>query len=294
MLKIIGVMTAIAVVAGGCGGAEQRSAAAGRHTDVRVAGASSRCRRSTGRSRSPASPPTSKSCRDQWGVPHIYAKNADDLFFRAGLRRRAGSPVAHGDEPAGGAGHGSPRSSGPPACRTIGWCGCSASADRSTTRSGRPITLMRAAFSRPTCAASTRSSPTAGDNLPVEFTLTGITPEPWKAEEILVPRPRHGGDRQRTQRAAPGAGGGEVRRRARPTAARGPIPTATFACRTGLDVSIITDEVIRALDGHPVRGLSAAEPAARVPDAGRARASPWLRARRSARPAATTGRSAAP
>ena len=53
---------------------------------------------------------------------------------------------------------------GPPACRTIGWCGCSGSADRSTTRNGRPIIPTRGASSRRTCAGSTRSSPRPATN----------------------------------------------------------------------------------------------------------------------------------
>ena len=35
--------------------------------------------------RSPASPTKYSIVRDRWGIPHIYAKNADDLFFAQGF-----------------------------------------------------------------------------------------------------------------------------------------------------------------------------------------------------------------
>ena len=34
--------------------------------------------------------------RDAWGIPHIYAGNAADLFTALGLRAGAGSPLADG------------------------------------------------------------------------------------------------------------------------------------------------------------------------------------------------------
>ena len=35
--------------------------------------------------------------RDEWGVPHIYAQNDDDLFFAQGYVMAPGSAVADGD-----------------------------------------------------------------------------------------------------------------------------------------------------------------------------------------------------
>ena len=62
--------------------------------------------------------------RDEWGVPHIYARNVDDLFFAQGYVVGAGSPVADGDVAAHGARAASPSWSGRPACRTIGCIAC--------------------------------------------------------------------------------------------------------------------------------------------------------------------------
>ena len=50
--------------------------------------------------------------RDEWGVPHIYAQNDDDLFFAQGYVMAQDRLVADGDVAPAGAKGGWPRSSG--------------------------------------------------------------------------------------------------------------------------------------------------------------------------------------
>ena len=88
----------------------------------------------------------------------------------------------------------------------------------------------------------------AGDNLPVEFKLTGIRPEPWTAEQLLL-RARVSdsvGDARAEltlARSVATLGLAEANRRART------VPADDLEVPDGLDVSIIGDAVIKALDG---------------------------------------------
>src|SRR5687768_836864 len=87
-----------------------------------------------------------------------------------------------------------------------------------------------------------------GDNLPVEFKLTGVTPEPWTAEQLLT-RARVSdsvGDARAEltlARSVATLGVPEANRRART------VPADGLAVPEGLDVSIIGDEVLKALAG---------------------------------------------
>ena len=88
----------------------------------------------------------------------------------------------------------------------------------------------------------------AGDELPVEFALTGISPEPWSPETPLL----------RMQTAMPLAdarqgnpagpevaelGAAEANRRARPS------PYRELTVPRGVDLSLIGDELLAALSG---------------------------------------------
>jgi penicillin amidase len=185
--------------------------------------------------------------RDQWGIPHIYAKNVDDLFFAQGFvvaqdrlwhmemnRRVSQGRVAEIVGPAGVAHDGLVR-----LLRYRGpfddeeWTTYHPEARRIFDAYMRGVNAFIAAV---------------GDNLPVEFKLTGITPSPWKAEEILV-RARvtaaiaSARSELRLAQAVAKFGASEANRRARPD------PFAGLRVPQGLDVRLITDDVIRALDG---------------------------------------------
>ncbi len=74
---------------------------------------------------------------------------------------------------------------GPAGLRTIGWFGGSSSAGRTTRRSGQ-LSPGRQAHLHGVRAGVNAFIASAGDHLPVEFTLTGIRPEPWTPEQLLL------------------------------------------------------------------------------------------------------------
>ena len=123
--------------------------------------------------------------RDEWGVPHIYAQNMDDLFFAQGFvvaqdrlwqmeiwRRTGEGRVAELVGPAG-----------LPHDRLIRLFKFRGPYDEAEWNSyhpeGKRIFTAYAAGVNAFIAS-------AGDNLPVEFKLTGIRPEPWTAEQLLL------------------------------------------------------------------------------------------------------------
>jgi penicillin amidase len=185
--------------------------------------------------------------RDRWGVPHIYAKSVDDLFFAQGYvvaqdrlwhmemnRRVAQGRTAEIVGP-----------SGVPHDRLVRMLQFRGPFDDKEWTAYHPdARRLFEAYVRGINAFITA----AGDNLPVEFKLTGITPQPWKAEEILY-RARVtaaiGSARSelRLAQAVARYGAAEANRRARPD------PYADLRVPAGLDVSIVTDEVLKALDG---------------------------------------------
>ena len=123
--------------------------------------------------------------RDRWGVPHIYAQNIDDLFMAQGYvmaqdrlwqmemwRRQREGRMAE--------------ILGPPAvardrqARLLKYRG--PMDDREWTSyhpEGKRIFTAYAAGVNAFIAER-------GSNLPVEFKLTGITPEPWTAETLVL------------------------------------------------------------------------------------------------------------
>lgn len=185
--------------------------------------------------------------RDEWGVPHVYAQNADDLFFAQGfvvaqdrlwqmeLWRRSGQGrVAELVGPAG-----LPHDRlirrlkfrGPP--DDAEWASYHPEGKRIFTAYANGINAFISA---------------AGANLPVEFQLTGTTPEPWTPEQLL-------------QRARVSDAIGDARAELELARSVATLGLAEANRRTptdvgdrltvpdGLDVARISADVLRALDG---------------------------------------------
>ena len=184
--------------------------------------------------------------RDPWGVPHIYAENLDDLFFAQGfvqaqdrlwqmeMYRRTGEGRLS-------------EIMGPEAlehdriARLVRYRDWSDEEFSSYHPEGRRILE---AFARGVNAYIEH----AGEALPVEFELTGISPEPWTAETSLLrlqtAMPIRGAQRELTlARQVVELGAEEANRRARPT------PFRELTLPNGVDLSLITDEVIAGLSG---------------------------------------------
>ena len=85
-------------------------------------------------------------------------------------------------------------------------------------------------------------------NLPVEFKLTGVRPEPWTAEEILVRNRvvmaiQEARRELRLAQSVARFGTAEANRRAHPE------PYGDLVAADGFDPSLITDGILKALDG---------------------------------------------
>lgn len=184
--------------------------------------------------------------RDTWGVPHIYARNTDDLFFAQGYvqaqdrlwqmemwRRYNGGRLAE--------------VLGPEAVehdrllRLIQYQGPWEDAEfNSYHPEGRRIFT---AFANGVNAyiESHRG------NLPVEFKLTGMTPEPWTLKDLVLRVPARSLASARAELrfalAVARLGPAEATRRARPD------PFIEVVVPRGLDLSGISQEVLDALDG---------------------------------------------
>jgi penicillin amidase len=185
--------------------------------------------------------------RDEWGVPHIFAENMDDLFFAQGFVQAQDRlwQMEHFRRLASG------RYSeivGPSALehdrlvRLLRYRG--PFDDREWTSYHPQAKRIMTAFASGVSAFIEHRS----GNLPVEFKLTGIEPEPWRAEDILL--------RYRVGRAVRSAreelelamavaelGVEEANRRANPD------PWVELRLPDGLDVSIIDQAVIDGLGG---------------------------------------------
>jgi penicillin amidase len=185
--------------------------------------------------------------RDEWGVPHIYAQNLDDLFMAQGFvvaqdrlwQMELARRLAMGrlSEIIGADGLAHDR-----LYRRFKFRGPWDDAEWTNYHpEGRRIF---AAYARGVNAFIDASR----NNLPVEFTLTGITPERWKAEDILI-RNRivmavsEARREIRLAQAVAQYGAAEANRRARPE------PYGDLVVPDGVDVKLITDAVLRALDG---------------------------------------------
>lgn len=186
--------------------------------------------------------------RDESGVPHIYARNMHDLFFAQGYviaqdrlwQLEMTRHVTQGrvSELIGEAGLPHDR-----LVRTLRHRG--PLDDAEWTNYHPEARQILEAYVQGVNAFILQ----AGDDLPVEFRLTGHRPQPWRAEEILT-RARIsaalGSARQELRLAQQVArlGAEEANRRAAPD------PYGELVPADGVDFSLITDEVIAALDGH--------------------------------------------
>jgi penicillin amidase len=185
--------------------------------------------------------------RDRWGVPHIYARNVDDLFFAQGfvqaqdrlwqmeMYRRTYEGRLAEIMGAGYVAHDR-------LARLLRFPRPFDDAEwKSYHPEGRRIFDAFAAGVNAFIAQ-------AGDRLPVEFKLTGIRPERWTADVALL----------RTQTAMPTADALAELRLAQSVARLGadsanriarPSPERPLIVPAGLDVSIVGPEVIAALSG---------------------------------------------
>jgi penicillin amidase len=185
--------------------------------------------------------------RDEWGVPHIYASDVDDLFFAQGYivaqdrlwqmeiwRRTAAGRLAE--------------LVGPVALRhdllyrLLQYRGPFDDEEfNSYHPEGRRIFTAYAAGVNAFIAS-------AGEKLPVEFRLTGVRPEPWTPEQLLL-RARvsdsisDAREELNLARNVASVGLAEANRRTRTR------PPNNLQIPEGLDLSLITQAVIDALDG---------------------------------------------
>jgi penicillin amidase len=183
--------------------------------------------------------------RDEWGVPHIFAQNQEDLFFAQGYVQAQDRfwQMEHFRRLASG--------------RYSEIVGPEAIAHDRLTR----LLRYRGPFDDREWTSyhpETRAIATAfadGVNafllegrLPVELRLTGIVPEPWTAEDVIL-RNRVGaavdGAREELELAMAVAKHGlSEADRMNPR-----DPSLPLSLPEGLDPSLITEDVLRSLDG---------------------------------------------
>ena len=193
--------------------------------------------------------------RDTWGVPHITAQSTDDLFFAQGYvmaqdrlwqmemwRRAAEGRMA---EIAGPAAAARDRTA-----RLLKYRGPYDDSEWTSYHpEGKRIFTAYAAGVNAFIAQNT-------DRLPIEFVVTGIAPEPWTIEQLVL-RPVSFGDASAELQLARNVarlGAAEANR------ARNPDPPDVLTVPTGLDVSAITDEVVAGGRGGGGAALPAVLP----------------------------------
>ena len=185
--------------------------------------------------------------RDRWGVPHIYAQNTEDLFFAQGYvqaqdrlwqmemwRRYHGGRLAE--------------IMGPEAVahdklhRLLQFEGPIDDREFASYHPEGPVIFTSFVNGINAFIAERRS------NLPVEFQLTGIVPEPWTLRDLLLRTPTrndlgHPRSELNLARQVAQFGAEEANRRAQPD------PWIELTVPPGLDVSIITQDVVNGLGG---------------------------------------------
>jgi penicillin amidase len=185
--------------------------------------------------------------RDRHGIPHVYAKSLEDLFFAQGFvvaqdrlwqmevwRRWSEGRMAEliGDE---GFAHDR-------LVRMLRYRG--PVNERELTRYHPDGEKILSSFARGINAFLEERR----DNLPVEFQLTGLTPEPWTAETVLL-RARvsavvsQARSEIRLARAVAELGVEEANAR------EDPDPFRELVVPEGLDVSVLTEAAAAALEG---------------------------------------------
>ena len=179
--------------------------------------------------------------RDRWGVPHIYAKNTDDLFFAQGyvqaqdrlwqmeMWRRIGDGTLA--EILGPAAVARDRQA-----RHLMYRGPFDDSEFASYHPGGQRIFE--AFARGVNAFIAQSR----NNPPVEFKLTGIKPQPWTARTPLLRRTNLGAaaGELRLARQVAELGIDEWNRRNRPT------PYRVLTIPKGLNLAAITPEVVAA------------------------------------------------
>lgn len=184
--------------------------------------------------------------RDRWGVPHIFAESTEDLYFAQGYvmaqdrlwqmemwRRSAEGRLAEILGPAA-----VPRDR---MARLLKYRG--PADDRElTTYHPQARTIMGAYVAGVNASIS---DATAAGKLPVEFILTGIRPQPWTVETLLLRQNSFGDATAELQlaRSVAQLGAQEANRR------RNPDPWEDLVVPEGLDVSAIDDAVMAATRG---------------------------------------------
>ena len=182
--------------------------------------------------------------RDKWGIPHIYARNTDDLFFAQGyvmaqdrlwemewwrrdlegrLSEILGPTAIEHDRLA----------------RLLAFRGPYDQAEWTNYHpDGKRILTAYADGINAFVKAH-------ADNLPVEFQLTGIKPLPWTAETMVLREPAFGNARDELRLAMNVGkyGVAEANKRAAPD------PWDDLQVPKGLDVSLVTDAVLAATAG---------------------------------------------
>ena len=180
--------------------------------------------------------------RDTWGVPHITAQSADDLFFAQGyvmaqdrlwqmeMWRRAGEGRLA--EIAGTPGVARDR-----VARLLKYRG--PFDDREWTSYHPEGKRIFTAFVNGINAYITQHR----DHLPIEFVVTGITPEPWTIEQVVL-RPASFGDASAELQLARNVARLGVQAANR---AANPDPPDDLKVPDGLDPAAIGDDVIASL-----------------------------------------------
>lgn len=185
--------------------------------------------------------------RDRWGVPHIYAQSTDDLFFAQGYvtaqdrlwqmemwRRAAEGRLS---EIVGPGALARDRQA-----RLLKYRGPMSDAEFGSYHpEGRRIMTAFVNGVNAFIAAN-------ANRLPVEFVLTGVRPEPWTVEQLVL-RPATLADASaelQLARSVAELGAEEANRR------RNPDPWDPLEVPKGLDVSIIGDEVLPATRGSSI------------------------------------------
>jgi penicillin amidase len=184
--------------------------------------------------------------RDRWGVPHIYAQSTEDLFFAQGYvmaqdrlwqmemwRRSAEGRLA---EVLGPGALARDRQA-----RLLKYRGPSDTRELTAYHpDGRTIMTAYVAG-----VNTFIQQAKAGGALPVEFTLTGIEPDPWTIDTLLLRQSSFGDASAELQlaRSVAQLGAEEANRR------RNPDPFEPLVVPEGLDVSIIDDNVQAATRG---------------------------------------------
>jgi penicillin amidase len=182
--------------------------------------------------------------RDQWGVPHIYASSTDDLFFAQGFvaaqdrlwqmemwRRTAEGRLAEVIGPAAVARDRH--------ARLLKYRG--AVDDAELTSYHPEARRIMTAFVNGVNAYIRDHS----DRLPVEFVLTGIRPEPWSIETLILRQNSFGDATSELQLARSVAQLGAVEANRR----RNPDPWEELVVPAGLDVSAIDEAVLASAGG---------------------------------------------